>query len=327
MEEGEDKGSSVRYHYLKTPKFIEGNVPKGYKIGFDVSVFNTMAHHYTQSPSGWRSYHLVREDKKLVLASVHFCIKKRIAYSPLSAPFGAYEFSKSLPVADLFDFMQKCELSLKKSASRIVFKLAPAAYDQQAHDIQSVLLTNQNFRITNAELGACISIDSLDFDMKIDNWERRRLKQAKKEALICRPLLKKDLPHVYDFISSCREEKGHELSMTSTQLQKTVDAMVKSFQLFGVFRQRKLIAASISIRVTDKILYNFYSAHVQAEDAVSPMVYLISEMYKWGRANSISLLDLGTSALGGIPNFSLIDFKLRLGAAPTMKLFFEKDLK
>jgi hypothetical protein len=53
---------------------------------------------------------------------------------------------------------------------------------------------------------------------------------------------------------------------------------------------------------------------------------LIEGMYGWCQQQGIKLLDLGTSALDSQPNFSLLDFKLRLGAHPTAKLTFVKDL-
>jgi CelD/BcsL family acetyltransferase involved in cellulose biosynthesis len=115
--------------------------------------------------------------------------------------------------------------------------------------------------------------------------------------------------------------------MTFDQLNLTVQKFDRHFHCFGVYHDDRLIAASICIRESKYNLYNFYSAHSKESDSLSPIVYLISELYAWCQHNKIKLLDLGTSALGGKPNFSLIDFKLRLGATPSMKLTFEKELR
>jgi hypothetical protein len=56
------------------------------------------------------------------------------------------------------------------------------------------------------------------------------------------------------------------------------------------------------------------------------MVLLMNHIYKFCRSHQVELLDLGTSAINGQPNFRVLDFKLRLGAAPSMKLSFDKDL-
>jgi hypothetical protein len=49
-------------------------------------------------------------------------------------------------------------------------------------------------------------------------------------------------------------------------------------------------------------------------------------IYEHCQVEKIRLIDLGTSALNGRPNFGLLDFKLNLGAVPTEKLTFEKKL-
>jgi hypothetical protein len=96
--------------------------------------------------------------------------------------------------------------------------------------------------------------------------------------------------------------------------------------LFGVYHGQELAAASISIRVSKRIVYNFYSAHPRKFDFLSPVVMLIKGMYGWSQKHHIELIDLGTSTLAGQPNFSLLDFKLRLSGRPATKLTFEKAL-
>jgi len=53
---------------------------------------------------------------------------------------------------------------------------------------------------------------------------------------------------------------------------------------------------------------------------------LMEGIYGWSQKHHVELIDLGTSSLEGQPNFSLLDFKLRLGGNPSSKLTFEKVL-
>ncbi|MEQ9412451.1 MAG: GNAT family N-acetyltransferase, partial [Cyclobacteriaceae bacterium] len=190
----------------------------------------------------------------------------------------------------------------------------------------AVLLFNHQYQVHHAELGACLSISNTTFIDVIDSWERRKLKQSWKSNLSFKIIPRSQLNEIFNFILACREERGHSLSMTFKELNATVKKLQNHFVLFGVYHSSDLIAASIAIKVNKKVLYNFYSAHSKASDKLSPVVFLIGEMYDWCAKHSFELLDLGTSAWGGKPNFPLIDFKLRLGAAPTMKLTFEKML-
>lgn len=309
-------------------EFIKGSLPVGFKELYESSLYNTLAHRALQSRSNWHSYHIIRRDKKKVIASIHFCVKKGVAYSPYAAPFGFFELWSDVPASVLFNFIAHYESELRKlHVKRIVIKSYPEGYHTQSHNLVTVLLLNHHYLIGNAELGALLSIDKDSFMDKIDPWEKRKLKQALKAKLRFEVIPSKNLKGVYQFILACRKERGYAISMSLDQLDKTVQKLGPYFHCFGVFENDKMIAASICVRESKNNLYNFYSAHSKESDSLSPIVFLISELYTWCQHHRIKLLDLGTSALGGMPNFSLIDFKLRVGASPTMKLTFEKELK
>lgn len=312
---------------MKAFEFFEGSLPTGYRSDYISFIYNENRHRVLQSKSGWHSYYVVRKDKKTVYAEVHFCNVDQVACSPFRAPFGSIAFSESLPVEQLYNFISFVEEKLKKTgAKKIIIKNFPEIYSPGCHNVLTVLFFNHNFKISNAELDACIFIDSSEFESKLKTWEKRRLKQAEKAALEFKAIPQKHLSKVYHFILQCREERGHSLSMDFKSLQNTVSAIPDEFFLFGVYQSEVLVAASICIRVNRDIIYNFYSAHSKASDSLSPVVFMFEGIYNWCRKQKLTLLDLGTSALDGKPNFSLIDFKLRVGGIPTMKLTFEKDL-
>lgn len=312
---------------LENFEFISGPLPNDYKLDYDVALFNTAAHQTTQSENGWNSFHLLRKDKKKVLASITFCILDKKASSPLKAPFGGFEISKSVTTNQLFHFVAFFEKKLKeKYVNKILIKCAPEQYQSKQHNISSVIFFNHHYRVSLAELGACLKVNEIPFIDKIDPWEKRKLKQAVKADLDFKVISLRHIESVYEFILCCRAEREQSLSMTFKELNKTVDNLKPHFVCFGVYHEKKMVAASISIKVNKSVVYNFYSAHSKASDALSPVVFLLDGIYAWCKLHRFSLLDLGTSAWSGKPNFSLIDFKLRLGATPTMKLAFEKEI-
>lgn len=309
-------------------QYVEGNPPASFKKDYEISLFNSQTYQQLQRQSGWKSYHVVRKDRKKILASVFFFVEEAKAWSPWRAPFGSFELSDKITTQELFDFVSFIEKKLKDQGVRQVsIKSYPEQYHSSHHSLISVVLFNHGYKIINAELGACIDVNEMSLASKMDSWEKRKLNQGIKEGLMFNYLDSKKLKQVYDFILECRQAKGYILSMTWEELQNTVKNLKHSFKLFGVFLKGELVAASISVRINNRVLYNFYSAHHPQYNRISPVVFLINSMYKWCYDHKMNLLDLGTSAMGGIPNFPLIDFKLRLGAHPAMKLTFEKRLK
>ena len=313
---------------MKELKFIEGAPPKGFKPDFESFLFNDEQHRLLQSPHGWQSYGLVREDKKKVLAVIHFYLENQIARSPYKAPFGSVEFSKTLQPKDLYDFLKSMENSLKnRGIKSIEIKNLPGAYQPVSSSLLEVLLLNLGYHIQNAEISTSIAVLETKYDQRIEGWELRKLKQGKKAKLTFQEIPISWMGAVFEFIRACRAERQQSLSLTFAELTKTMAAFPENFILFGVYHRRELAAASISIRVNHRILYNFYSAHPRKLDSLSPVVTLMQGIYSWSQKKHIELIDLGTSALGDQPNFNLLDFKLRLSGSPSAKFTFKKDLR
>lgn len=153
------------------------------------------------------------------------------------------------------------------------------------------------------------------------------MRQAREAGLQLKKIDLSNLTDVYLFIFGCQKQRGYSLSMTLSALNRTVEHFSDRFVIFGIYEGEKLIAASIAIHVKRNVLYNFYCTHLMEYNHLSPVVMLLEGLYSYGRNHYVRMLDLGTSAVNGKPNFGLLDFKLRMGAQPTMKLTFEKTIQ
>lgn len=302
-------------------------MPEGYRCDFESYLFNSPRNLTIQALDGWHSFHLLRTEKKTARARVHFHLEDKVAVSPLKNPFGSYEFANTVEPKELFDFIRWVEGKLlEKGAKKIEMKTFPALYNVPASAILVTFLTNLGYRIKNAELSACIDVNPNSLYQSMSSYEKRKSGQIKRSNLRFATVPVGKIREVFDFISSCREERKQSLSMTYGQMKTVCDHFPDKFCLFGVYDHSALAAASISILVSDTILYNFYSGHAKQYDFLSPVVRLMEGMYEYCQGEKIRLIDLGTSALQGRPNFTLLDFKLNLGALPTQKLTFEKSL-
>lgn len=308
-------------------KFIEGPLPNGYRCEFDPYIFNDPKNLTIQANTGWRSFYALRSEKKIAKARVHFHIEDNEAISPHKNPFGSFEFSDSLPTKELFDFIRWVEVQLAGlGVKRIEIKSYPHMYQSRCSALLTTFLLNQGYKIMKAELSACIEVSPTALYDVMSSWEKRKSGQVKRTGLRFSPIPVTRIKEVFDFISSCREERKQSLSMNYGQMKTVCDHFPDKFCLFGIYESNALAAASISILVNKTILYNFYSAHAKQYDVLSPVVRLMEGIYEFCQGEKIRLIDLGTSALQDRPNFSLLDFKLNLGASPTQKLIFEKTV-
>jgi hypothetical protein len=307
--------------------FLEGLPDPTFKIVFERFLFNKTRHLRSQSESNWSTYSFINKQSQEVVAQIHFYIADSVASSPCRAPFGSVEFSSSLPPEALSTFLFEVERKLKSvGVKKIVIKDIAHQFRPQQSALLNTLFLNLDFIVSNAEINSAIVVDEAAFEDKISYAEIKHLKRCRQEEFGFRILSMEMLDKVYSFISKCREERMMSLSLTLRQLERIIRSCPDDFLLFGLFQADELIAASIAVKVNDRILYDFYHAHLKSFDQLSPVVTLVDGMYGYCQQNKFELLDLGTSAVNRQINFSLLNFKTQLGGQLSMKLTFEKNL-
>jgi hypothetical protein len=308
--------------------FHEGQPAANFKPSFERYLFNEERHLISQSVKGWKTYSLIDESTQTQVAQINFHITDGIASSPHRAPFGSIEFSQSLSADALLGFINECENKLKKKkVKKIIIKDAPQIYRPHEAATLSVLLLSLKYEISSNEICSSIKVDEVPWENKISKDELYHFKRCQREGLTFRQLETTKVVEVYRFIEHCRKERGMSLSMTLDQLVKTVRSCPKDFLLFAVFQNEEMVAASIVLKINDRILYDFYYGHSKASNNLSPVVFLLDGQYTFGKLNGFQILDLGTSMLNDKVNFSLLNFKSQVGGVPSMKLTFEKELR
>lgn len=299
-----------------------------YTFGFEPSLFNLKESLRLQRAEGWIHFYILNDKHKRIEGQIHFYLDKNVARSPLRNPFGSVEYSDELPPQVLFDFIDYFENELKnRGITHVVIKNYPEIYGGARSSLLSTFLINCGYIISGGEVAAVINTSKHNFRSTLSQWELRKLKQVSGLECSFEVLELSKAQSVFTFIEQCRRNKGYDLSMTYEQLSTTINTFKERFLLSAVVHNGSMIAASIAIKVRSDILYNFYMDHDAEFDRVSPAVKLIEGLYSYCAGNNITWLDLGTSALGGQPNFGLLNFKLNLGAEPSSKFTFSKVLK
>jgi len=306
--------------------FHSGTPPKGFKPDFESFLFNTKKHRSLQSKSGWLEFHLLDFNKKQILSSIYFNISNYKASSPLKAPFGSFEISLQVQLKDFCLFVQQIEVELKKEGVRKIEIQCPPELYISTQPLVTATLSMLGFKIIEAQPGCCIIVNKKSLFEKMFKDKKIKFRLAQKTGLTFKKLSLLKLSEVYSFIAKFRRKLNRTLSMSSSELAKTVKALPHSFLIVGVFLKGRMIAACICVIVSNSILYTFYSAHDDEFDKLSPRIFLLSNLYGWCQKNKVTLLDLGTSGVKDKPNPGLLDFKIRIGGTLTPKYKFEKEL-
>lgn len=306
--------------------FQEG-LPAGFKSEVDSGIFHHPKHLQLQAYEGWHTYVLLNTVKKSIQGLVHFNLKEKEARSPYRSPYGSFLFADRLSAKIITEFVRFAEQKLKAAgANTITIKNSPEAYAPEKHDMLMQVLLQSGYAIGQEEVSAVIPVTEKSFESILHRSEKKKLRKSRESNLMFQQLPLQNLSEVYTFLQTCRKEKGYTLSMTLNEVDAVAKVFPDYFLLNVVKEQGQIIAANISIQVNSKVLYNFYHDHASSHDALSPVVFLNEGLYQFCQRHQLQLLDLGTSNANGIMNESLLNFKLRLGAQPSRKLTFVKNL-
>jgi hypothetical protein len=310
---------------LNDYQFIEGKPPANYSYAFEETLFNQEKHRELQSKNGWISFHIVTNQK--VFGAIHFLIENQIAKSPLRAPYGSLEANGEIDVSvieRLFSFIQQHFSA--RGIKELIIKNAPALYNPSLSVSVKKSFNESGFEIETSDVQSVIVVTDSQLSTRFHYSEKKRLRRCNFRKLLFQQLPATSAALVYDFIAQCRREKGFNISMTFEELSIAMELFPKNYLFFAVFDSEKIIAASICIRVSETILYDYAHDHDHHYNNLSPVVFLVNGIYNYCQENNIELLDLGTSLSNGTLKVSLLEFKTRLGATVTEKLTYRKQL-
>uniref|UniRef100_UPI004047586A hypothetical protein n=1 Tax=Roseivirga sp. TaxID=1964215 RepID=UPI004047586A len=263
---------------------------------------------------------------QIALGHISFSLEEGKALSPAKAPFGGFSLADSLKSEEITFFIFEVIRKVKRyKVSIISLKLAPENYGIH----QSVLAQNlvyAGFSSVKSFEYQAIQVDESSFQSKIADMESRKLKKCNNEGFEFKVLTQNALHTVFQFVKAHRDEKGYDFSMDWESLKMADQALPNTYIPMAVFDSTKMIAATLAIKASDDVMYNFSPAHDWDYNQFSPVVMLTEGLYGFCQSNRISQLDLGTSYLDDVANEGLKLFKSRLGAKTFISHSYRKIL-
>lgn len=263
-------------------------------------------------------YGLVLVKDQEVLAQMNLYIKADEAYNAPFSGFGGVEHAldEELLSAFIDAAISWCN---ENGIKKLNLKLPPPFYAQNAMLTQNTL-SKQGFNVMLVEINQHINVSgSTPYLSIIRKNEKKRLRKCHEAGFEFKQMTSNQLALAYELINDNWTRKGFEVTMSYEALKKMFQVFPEKYLLFGVFHAGKLVATSVSIRVTQQVMYNFYHGDAADYRAYSPIVMLIDQVYAYCQHNQISYLDLGTSSVGGVISTSLYEFKRNCGCVATPK--------
>lgn len=294
---------------------------------FDIFFFNKSEYFQDSTDRRHLLFYLKRTDALFAEALIRFSVFEGVAFSPMQAPFGAFEFQSELPSRVLRDFIRYVIDTLRKlGVGRMIIKSYPVCYrEAEALRMKDVLM-EEGFFIVEEEVNQHIVISDQPLSERFHASERKRLRKCRNAGFTFLEEEKPDVGELYTLLKLSRERKNFPISVTEVRLRELLYGMPEHYRAFTIRDGSRLAAFAVGVVVNCDILYHFIPAHHPDYDTFSPACLLTEEMYRWCQVKNKKLLDLGISSVKSQINEGLYRFKEHLGAVVSPKFSFEKVL-
>lgn len=294
--------------------------PDAYTMNMDTNLYNDKIYLQSKEKAWGKPLTFYALSEGRAVARIHFFLVKQSngkveAISIPNSPFGSIEYDQTFSTEALIDFVKYIKHSLlAQHVDCIIIKDCIDAYRHNQSSVLIPTLDQEGFKQKESLINHHIEVDSNPLKHKMHKMERKRLRKCQQFGVKFKVEPLSSIAYYYQFLQECRQEKGWHLSLSYPDIVASLKAMPDRYRIYAVHDEGVCLAASLAVKVTDHILYDFYHDSKEAFKTLSPVVFLIDGIYQHCQKNNIGILDLGTSATVGLQQF-----KKHLGGIPSCK--------
>jgi hypothetical protein len=258
-------------------------------------------------------------------AKIYFTHSGHSIISLERSPFGSFITDADTSYSDVVDLLKEINRWCNDhEIVNIIIRSFPDIYTpSKSQRLQQALFEN-GFLLKYKDVTQVLQVSSKQLNQNTD--KKRRVRKAKHLGFRFSQLAIDSLPEAYSLFVESRESKGYPVTMRFQDLNEMFVRFPEEYLLFGVFDKRKMIAASVCIKINRKILYCFYIGDHLPYRANSPVTFLINGIYDYCLNYQFDMLDLGLSTDKGLLNNGLYTYKKTFGSIDSHKITFEKKL-
>lgn len=295
----------------------QGSPPGFYSQGFILPVYYHDAYLQLHQIPESSCYYLLDTENRLIAGKVVLHPSgDGVPVSMPGAPFGSFHHIESLP-ADVTEQWVR-ETMIKGAIVR-----HPSDIYLSAESMTGEILKKPDNAMMISDINQHIPLQ--DFGKgSMHPMQLRRIRKCQQAGFRCEQITEiPDLEKVYDFLRQCRIDQGLVINISEEMFLESFRQLPDHYFAFVVYDgENTLVAATVTISVTNDIMYNYLPGSLRSYNSFSPMTFLLNCLVIFMKRHHYRILDLGVSSIDGEEQTGLARFKDRMGAVRTDKLTF-----
>ncbi len=290
-------------------------------------LFNQKVFLQHQSVEKLVSFRLDYIPENRLVALVHIFIQQEEAISPWRGTFGGIEYLHTVSEEVIIFFLNRVDFFLHQNgiASLRLVTMPHSYMPIYMYSLPAILLRH-GYTVSIEDINYHIPISTPTLLPRMHSSEKRRIHKCQQAGMIFEEPQTPDLAVVYAFIRQARIRKGFPITLTYEDFVQLFERLPEVYRIFIVRDQDSLAALTVTVKISETVLYNFYPADNEHYLSYSPSVFLLANLYEKAYQEGYTLLDLGIATDKGQVNHGLMRFKKNMGGEPSTRLTFQKHI-
>ena len=293
------------------------------------NIFDKPYHIFISTPfvecnrSRFDAIHFLFFKESKVRLGIILAEKENVLLSPVSAPYGGFNFTKSnIPISTIESAVELLIDFGKELNKKIEITFPPFFYSSDFLTKCLNVFERSKFQTKYIDLNHQLYLDSnQDYISQLNSNARNKLNGSLKLSYnFFKVQGNTDIDRAYQVIKINRESKGYPLRMTLENVLATIKIIPADFfilELSGID-----VAAAQIFHVSKDIVQIIYWGDIPGYGESKPMNYLAYKLYEFYKEKKIKIIDIGPSTEYGIPNYGLCEFKENIGCSVSPKYSF-----
>jgi len=278
-------------------------------------------------PGDLRSFYLKNNHSGKIAGICRFYCENYIARSPYKAPFASIFLFEDIEFSIIRSFIRLIVKYLKQQKiKKIYLKHYPNFYSFLNAEKLLTALLFERFEITKTDINHYLKISDNTFESSVHHMQRRRINKCIRLNYNFTVHSNNEIKYLFKKICEFRRQKNIPVNITPREIEKLASMFPDHYKFFSISDKERIIATTCIVKVNSETLYNFLPASDEEYKTSSPMVFLIKNIYEYAQKNHFQFLDLGISSINNRPQYTLINFKERIGGITGVKFTFEKNV-
>lgn len=215
---------------------------------------------------------------------------------------------------------------IARGVHRVDLTLPPAGYEPEAHAVWMNAYLRLGYTPATPDLVFQCVVGTVAITDRMGAVQRAAVQTAARRGMTARVLSSSERADAHTIISASHARQGRTPIESLEAILAMETALPSTVHWHGVFLRDRLIAASISYRLSDVHLSVRGLGDAGDADRHSPMALLVSHLHGWSASEGVRTLDLGLASHAGEPNEHAMSLGRHLGFALSVQYTIRKQL-